>query len=305
VPSAQQQPRAVTTPGRSTQTMALRCVYVAGGGGIVVYHRGEDGALSVHSELELPSGGGAFCVSPNRGYLFVATGGSFETFAIDPASGGLSPCGEPSPPFSDGPAYCTTDRSGRFLLHASYGGHSCAVHAISADGQVGPELQREATSNNSHSVATDPTNRFVYVPCIAQQGDVGTGNAIHGFGFDAATGELTPAGVLVPPKTYPGDGESSRFGTRGELGPRHLTFHPYLPIVYTANEQGNSVSAWTIDRISGSLSHLQTSPTVPEEFAETTHCSESECMPRVLWSLYARQELLAVSCLRTVAYLVD
>ena len=52
------------------------------------------------------------------------------------------------------------------------GGHSCAVHAIGSDGRVGPEVQREGVSNNSHSVLADPTNRFVYVPCIAQQGEV-------------------------------------------------------------------------------------------------------------------------------------
>ncbi len=255
----------------------LHAVYVGSGGGIVVYHRSEDGGLSVHSKLELADGAGSFCVTPNRGFLIVATGGHFESFVIDPVTGGLSPCGEPSPPFSDSPCYVTCDRSGRFLLHASYGGHACAVHAVSSAGQVGQELQHERVSNNSHSIATDPTNRFAYVPCIAQQGDVGTGNAIHGYRFDDATGRLTPTGPpLVPPKTYPGDGPVSRFGTRGELGPRHLTFHPYLPVLYTANEQGNSVSAWTVDRLSGGLSHLQTSPTVPEEFAETTHCSESE-----------------------------
>lgn len=257
--------------------MVLRTVYVASGGGIVIYHRDEDGGMSVHSKLELPGGVGPFCVSPNRGFLFVASAGRFESFAIDAATGSLSPCGQPSPPFSDNPCYVTCDRSGRFVLHASYGGHAWAVHAVNPAGQIGAELQHESVSNNSHSIATDPTNRFAYVPCIAQKGDVGTGNAIHSYSFDAATGKLASIGPpLVPPKTYPGNGDNSRFGTRGELGPRHLTFHPYLPVLYTANEQGNSVSAWGVDRLSGGLSHVQTLSTVPDEFAETTHCSESE-----------------------------
>ena len=266
--------------------MALQVLYASSGAGIVVYHRAAGGALAVASTHPLPGGGGAFCVSPNRAFLISATGGTcFTTFAINPASGALAQRGEPSPPFTDGPAYVTTDRTGRFLLHASYGGHSCAVHAIGSDGQVGAELQREAVSNNSHSVGTDPTNRFCYVPCIAQQGDVGSGNAIHGFRFDDATGRLTPTQELHPAKTVPGDGPVSRFGTRGELGPRHLTFHPYLPIVYTANEQGNSVSAWSIDRLSGALSHFQTAATVPEDYAETTHCSEIVIHPAGTWLL--------------------
>eukprot|EP01045_Picozoa_sp_COSAG04_P028056 COSAG04_NODE_4259_length_2202_cov_30.708512_2_plen_133_part_00 len=114
------------------------------------------------------------------------------------------------------------------------------------------------------------------------------GNAVHALLFDAATGQLTKNGPsLIPPPTGPtpqprfdgpvgpvdtgfsaGGGDAApppynRFGTRPELGPRHFVFHPYLPILYTANEQGNSVSAYRMDTSTGRLTHVETLSTVP------------------------------------------
>ena len=48
----------------------------------------------------------------------------------------------------------------------------------------------------------------------------------------------------------------------------HFVFHPFLPVMFTANEQGNSVSAYRMDTATGLLTHLQTAPTVPLEFSE-------------------------------------
>ena len=252
--------------------MALQVLYATSGDGIAIFHRSGD-SLSLHGVSPAPSG--AFTTSPNCAFLFVANDGHILSFAVDPATGDLSPVGSPAP-FTDNPAYLACDRSGRFLLHASYGGHSCAVHAIGADGQVSPELQRNPTSLNAHAIATDPTNRFAYVPCIAEEGGV-AGNAIHGFSFSSATGALEPTGPpLTPAPTAPG---LNRFGTRGELGPRHLVFHPYLPLMYTSNEQGNSVSAWRIEVESGALSPVQTVATVPDDCVLKTHCSEIVITP--------------------------
>ncbi len=90
------------------------------------------------------------------------------------------------------------------LVSSSGGVGHGGAHAIGADGQVSPELQRNPTSLNAHAIATDPTNRFAYVPCIAEEGGV-AGNAIHGFSFSSATGALEPTGPpLTPAPTAPG-----------------------------------------------------------------------------------------------------
>jgi 6-phosphogluconolactonase len=219
-------------------------------------------------------------VSPDRHRLFAATkggeGASLVALDIDPRTGELSPTAGAEPtPVTDGPAYLTTDRAGRWLLHASYGGHSVAVHSIGVGGTVSAEMQRVGVSENSHCVMADPTNRFVYVPCIAQAGG-DAGNAIHCFRLNGGSGHLEEMPKLTPPRTAPG---LNRFGTRGELGPRHLVFHPYLPVLFTANEQGNSVSCWSMDVDSGALSHVQTVSTVPDDFCDTSHCSEIQIHP--------------------------
>jgi 6-phosphogluconolactonase len=48
-------------------------------------------------------------------------------------------------PLADSMAYIATDRTGRFLLSASYQGNKVAVNAIGPTGVVGPTLQTIAT----------------------------------------------------------------------------------------------------------------------------------------------------------------
>ena len=101
------------------QHMALQVLYANAAEGIAVYHRSAGGGLTLHTGASAAPGG-TFCVSPNRGFMFVASDGHFRTHPIDPQTGGLGDA-VAGAAFTDGPAYMATDRSGRFLLHASYG----------------------------------------------------------------------------------------------------------------------------------------------------------------------------------------
>src|SRR5262244_718181 len=70
-------------------------------------------------------------VSPDRRFLYVGVRGqpqSVASFAIDPASGRLTYTA--SGPLADSMAYIVTDRTGRFLLGASYPGHKLTVKPI-------------------------------------------------------------------------------------------------------------------------------------------------------------------------------
>ena len=78
-------------------------------------------------------------VSPDKAVLFVALRNepwSVRSFAIDAASGRLDYLG--SGPLADNTCYISTDRTGRFLLSASYFGNKIAVNPIGADGIVQP-----------------------------------------------------------------------------------------------------------------------------------------------------------------------
>jgi 6-phosphogluconolactonase len=121
----------------------------------------------------------------------------------------------------------------------------------------------------AHAIQTDPSNQFAFVPHIARFNDnvleplresVGP-NAIWQLRFDAQSGRLTPNTPLqVEPST--------------RLGPRHYCFHPTLPVAYFSNEQGCSVTAYRLDSATGTLTALQTLPTLPEGFSARNTCSQ-------------------------------
>ena len=162
------------------------------------------------------------------------------------------------------PCYLATDRNGRFLLSAYYEGGLCAVHAIGDDGAAtNPPVEWLATAKGAHSMQTDPSNRFAFVPHISG----GTGpNAIYQFRFDAETGHITP-------------NSPARVEMDAELGPRHFCFHPNKDILYFSDEQGCSVTAYNFDAEAGTLSAFQTISTLPEGFTERNSCSQIQIAP--------------------------
>lgn len=162
------------------------------------------------------------------------------------------------------PCYLATDRAGRFLLSAYYGGGRCAVHAIGDDGAVAsPPVEWLATAKGAHSMQTDPSNRFAFVPHISG----GTGpNAIFQFRFDAETGHIAP-------------NNPARVEMDAELGPRHFCFHPSKDILYFSDEQGCSVTAYNFDAENGVLSAFQTISTLPDGFAGRNSCSQIQISP--------------------------
>ena len=123
------------------------------------------------------------------------------------------------------------------------------MHPIGDDGSVGgdPVVQLE-TATGAHAMQTDPTNAYAFVPHIAGNGP----NSIWQFRFDESTGQITPnSPATVDPEEF--------------LGPRHFCFHPSLDVLYFSNEQGCSVSAYSLDTANGTLSLSQTITTLPPE----------------------------------------
>jgi 6-phosphogluconolactonase len=62
--------------------------------------------------------------------------------------------------------------------------------------------------------------------------------------------------------------------TPENTGPRHIVFHPRLDIANVSNEQGGSVTAYRLDKTSGSLQTTQTVTTLPSGFSERNACAE-------------------------------
>ena len=221
------------------------------------------GALSWQEDVEITGGPAPLAIAPDRSVLHVGRRGSqqLSSYRIDPRTGSLSHIG--TTPLQGEPVYVATDRTGRYVLSAYYYQSTAAVHAVGSDGATTfPPVEWRYTSHGAHAIRTDRSNRFAYVPHIANRGP----NAIFQFGFDAETGRLTP----VDPPRYEPD---------AYLGPRALAFHPTLDVAYFSDEQGSSVSAFTIDQAGGALTPLQTISTLPADYDGANTCSQIRITP--------------------------
>ena len=205
------------------------------------------GALVQRAKYDLPGSPGSQCVSPdgNTLYVSVRSANSVAAFRIDHGMKTLVPLGITE--IGANAAYVATDRTGRTLLWASYSGGVVGSHAISQNGLVIKNpLSLIETDRCAHAILPDASNRFAFVPHTGP-------NTVYQFRFDAKTGKLTRNDPFT---AKPAEG----------LEPRHLAFHPKLPIVYCDNEKGDSVTAYAFDRATGQLKAFHTASTVPPGF---------------------------------------
>ena len=233
------------------------------------------GALSPQAEVAMAGGPSLLALSQDKSTLYVGhrTSAQISSHRIDPATGGFSQTGMVET--QDSPTYIVQDRTGKHLLCSFYQGARVAVFPLDTGGSVGGEATSSlATADGAHSIMTDRSNRFAYVPHIAYQQDnvleppknIPGPNVIYQLRFDEATGTLSgndPLTLEMEPL----------------VGPRHLSLHPSLDIMYFSNEQGCSVSSYAIDQSSGTLSHLQTVSTLPDGVSIRNTCSQIQFSP--------------------------
>jgi 6-phosphogluconolactonase len=203
---------------------------------------------------------GALGVDPHKKFLFASlrTTSSLASFQIDTKTGKLKQLSVAALPKGENAAFVGTDRSGRWLLSASYAAGKVVVHKLGDDGAIQtPAVQTVATEKTAHATVLDPGNRFVFVPHV-------TPNAIFQFQLDAMTGKLTAAGKTP--------------GGKPKAGPRHLAFHPKLDMAFSSDEEGSSITAYRFDAQSG-LKPVQTLSTLPEDFTGKNTTAEVKVHP--------------------------
>ena len=196
-------------------------------------------------------------------------GGAVTAFAVDPATGGLTFLNRQSSQGA-GPCHVSIEQTGRYVITANYSGGSVAILPIEEDGSLGPAtdwVQHVGSSVNpdrqgephGHSFTPDPANKYA-LAC-----DLGLDQVLV-YGLDLENGKLPPAD---PPfaTVHPG------------AGPRHLDFHPNGRVVYVINEIGNTMTVFAYDQDRGALSELQTIPTLPPDFMETSHTADVHVHP--------------------------
>ncbi|MDB5339725.1 MAG: hypothetical protein JWN70_5344 [Planctomycetaceae bacterium] len=216
--------------------------------------------LNAVQTLTVGGAPGALCVDPQKKYLYgsLRSTNKIGSFQIDPETGSLKLLNEVSLAEGSNAAFVATDRSGKWLLTASYSGGKVVVHKLNADGTIAsPAVQTIDTAQTAHSIAVSRENTIVYVPHVAP-------NAVYQFRFDDKTGTLTDIGRAP--------------GGAAKAGPRHLAFHPTKNLAFTSDESGSSVTAYQVDPQTG-LKPLQTLSTLPAGFKGGNSTAEVKVHP--------------------------
>lgn len=177
-------------------------------------------------------------VSQDKRFLFVGVRSQpyrVVTFSINKADGKLTRVGEG--PLAHSMAYIYADKTGRWLLSASYPGHKLTVNPIGQDGAVGPIKQTIEDVPNAHAIQTDAANKFALAPSLGS-------DTVRQYSFDAGSGTLT---ANDPPSVKVGEKD----------GPRHFVFHPDGKHVYLLCELTATAFVYDYDPAKGLLTEKQ------------------------------------------------
>jgi len=227
---------------------AATFVYVSNAedGDIGMYTLRPDGSLLPGARVAAGKPVMPMSVSPDRRFLYAAVRSkpfAVITYAIDRTTGALSK--RSGAALAESLPYIRVDRTGSFLLGASYGGNLVSVNAIGKDGAVSDPRQVIPTARNAHSIITDNSNRFVFVPHL------GT-DQIFQFRFDAKTGRLS---ANTPPVVQ----------LRAGSGPRHIIMSADNRFAYLLNELTATVTTLSLDAKTGLLTEVSAASALPPD----------------------------------------
>jgi 6-phosphogluconolactonase len=200
----------------------------------------------------------------------VATG-AVSAFAIAGDTGALTRL-DAEPSEGNAPCFVSVDKSGRFVLVANYESGSVALFPIQTGGVLapatavvqhtghGPNADRQSAAH-AHCIIADPSNRF------ALAADLGA-DRVFVYRLDLGGGGKSLQRI---------DGGEAVM--RAGAGPRHLTFHPTLPLVFVANELDSTVASLRFDAERGALSPLETRSTLPAGWTGTNYPADIHITP--------------------------
>lgn len=149
----------------------------------------------------------------------------------------------------------------RFALVANYATGSIAVFPREPSGALQPRSQLLELTGAAGPVADQQKGpqpheiRFVRGSRQILVPDKGV-DAIHRLDYDPASGQIAIAGG--PVRTPPGS------------GPRHLEFHPNLPLLYLVDELSSQLTVYHLD----TLSPTQVISTLPADFSGESTAAE-------------------------------
>src|SRR5947209_9974720 len=222
--------------------------YASVGGDLTLYSMDVDNAaLSKANTITLPANIQYAWPHPNKQFFYIVSSGGgpgvpsttnfAHAFQIDPATGALTPHGQPQN-LPSRPIHTSVDIAGEYLLTAYNDPSSLTVHRINRDGTLGARVDqpnRLDTGKYAHQIRATLDNQQVI---LVTRGNNAPGDnpvnpgSLKTFAFK--DGVLTQLAAVQP-----GDGM--------HFGPRHLDFHPTQPWVYVSIESQNKLYVYRRD----------------------------------------------------------
>jgi 6-phosphogluconolactonase len=242
----------IAAPRLSSAQQASRRVALYANVGADLTHYDVDvagAALIKRATVTLPAGVQYAWPHASRRYLYVATSSSASgtgpagtehhvtAFRIDPASGALTPHGEPIR-LPTRPIHMSTDIPSENILVAFNNPSAVRVYRINKDFTPGEEVKQPGPIDAgiyAHQVRVTPDNRHAV---LVTRGNEGTPTKPEDPGalkvFDYKNGVLTTEVSIAP-------------NGGKEFGPRHLDFHPSKPWMYVSIETQNKMYMYRMD----------------------------------------------------------
>lgn len=210
-----------------------------------------------------------YCVNEFKEYEGKASG-AVSAFRIDRKTGALTYLNTKASHGTD-PCHLIVDKTGRNVLIANFASGSVAVLPIDKDGSLKEAscvIQHQGTSvdpkrqagPHAHAVEIDAANKYVFVPELGA-------DEVRIYELDAAAGKITPNPNQAFVKVAPG------------AGPRQLVMHPNGKFAYLINELNSTMTAYGYDPAKGTLTELQTLPTLPAGYHAHSTCAEVQITP--------------------------
>ncbi|MBY5992855.1 lactonase family protein [Ferrimonas balearica] len=182
-------------------------------------------------------------------YAVSETGkGAVHAFAWQ--AGALRPLGQQSSQGAS-PCHLSLHPDGQALAVANYMGGNSAVLPVEVDGALRPATARWAYQGQGPNTERQEAPHAHYAQWSADGRHLYTVDLGSDTLWQQEDGRSEPAVAL---KLHPGD------------GPRHLAFHPTLPVAYLLNELSNTLVVADRNVEDGTLSERQRLATLPEGF---------------------------------------
>jgi 6-phosphogluconolactonase len=234
-----------------TQAGPKRAALYAGVGEVLTQYDVDAGGLTLTARGSVTLPANVQYAWPHRShrYLYVASSSSaagagpagtvhhVSAFRIDPASGALTPHGNPVA-LPTRPIHMTTDIASAHVLVAFNNPSALRVYRLNSDATIGGEVKQSGTLDfgvYGHQVRVAPHGRFAI---LVARGNDATNSAPEDPGslkvFHYKDGVLTKEVSIAPNGGY-------------GFGPRHLDFHPTRPWVYVSLERQNKMYVYTME----------------------------------------------------------